>query len=160
MDNILLLKKYAIRYLSKYSSSKGNLERVIKNKIRRLDLEKKEKFFLYNAIDKILIELESKNFINDNSYCESKIINLSNQGKSRIYIINYLIQKKIEKKIIDKVFNFFDAKNPEWEINSAKIFARKKNINTNESKNKQKDLSKMARAGFDYKIIKLTLNIN
>ena len=160
MDNILLLKKYAIRYLSKYSSSKGNLERVIKNKIRRLDLEKKEKFFLYNAIDKILIELESKNFINDNSYCESKIINLSNQGKSRIYIINYLIQKKIEKKIIDEVFNFFDAKNPEWEINSAKIFVRKKNINTNESNNKQKDLSKMARAGFDYKIIKLTLNIN
>ena len=160
MDNILLLKKYAIRYLSKYSSSKGNLDRVIKNKIRRLDLEKKEKFFLYNAIDKILIELESKNFINDNTYCESKIINLSNQGKSRIYIVNYLIQKKIEKKIINEVFHLFDAKNPEWEINSAKIFIRKKNINTNESNNKQKDLSKMARAGFDYKIIKLTLNIN
>ena len=35
MFNINLLKKYAISYLSKYDSTKKNLERILKNKIIR-----------------------------------------------------------------------------------------------------------------------------
>ena len=47
MPEISDLVKYAINYLSKYSSSKKNLERILKNKIRRTNIEKKEKFTLY-----------------------------------------------------------------------------------------------------------------
>ena len=40
MPEISDLVKYAINYLSKYSSSKKNLERILKNKIRRTNIEK------------------------------------------------------------------------------------------------------------------------
>ena len=48
MDNKDKLLKYAIYYLSKYSSSKKNLEFILKKKIRRLSDEKKIRFQLYN----------------------------------------------------------------------------------------------------------------
>ena len=43
MDNKEKLLKYAIYYLSKYSSSKNNLEYILKKKIRRISDEKKNK---------------------------------------------------------------------------------------------------------------------
>ena len=43
MDYKDKLLKYAVYYLSKYSSSKKNLEYILKKKIRRLTEEKKNK---------------------------------------------------------------------------------------------------------------------
>ena len=98
MNNLIIIKKYALNYLSKYDSSKMNLKRVIKNKIKRLSLEKKDKFHLYNSIENILSEFESKNLINDKEYAIRKIQIFSQQGKSKIYIQNYLLVKGIEKE--------------------------------------------------------------
>ena len=53
MDNKDKLLKYAIYYLSRYSSSEKNLEIVLKKKIRRLNDEKKIRFELYKEIKKI-----------------------------------------------------------------------------------------------------------
>ena len=96
----LKLNKYAIDYLSKYSSSKANLERILKNKIRRLKIEKKEKYLLYKSIEKIIFDLEKNNLVNDLNYALSKIRIFTFQGKSRIFIKNYLLQKGITKNII------------------------------------------------------------
>ena len=46
MNKINLLKKYAYAYLSKYDSTKKNLEWKLKNKISKMtNVEKKEKFY-------------------------------------------------------------------------------------------------------------------
>ena len=42
MDNRIILNKYAVNYLSKYATSKNNLEKILRNKIRRMNLEKKQ----------------------------------------------------------------------------------------------------------------------
>ena len=95
------LMKYAIDYLSKYSSSKNNLERILKKKISRLKIEKKEKFILYNSINQIMLNLEKNKFIDDNNYAISKIRLFAMQGKSKGFIKSYLIQKGIEKNILN-----------------------------------------------------------
>ncbi len=154
MNNIIVLKKYAITYLSKYNTSKKNLDRILHNKVHKMNLEKKDKFFLYNSINSIIVNLENKKLIDDTNYAQSKIYSLSLQGKSKIYIISYLMQKGIEKNMVEKTFKNFELKNPNWESESAKIFARKKRLGVKNSNNLEKDLAKMARAGFNYKIIK------
>ena len=53
MDNKDKLLKYAIYYLSKYSSSKKNLDFILKKKIRRLSNEKKIRYDLYKEINPI-----------------------------------------------------------------------------------------------------------
>ena len=133
MYHTISLKKYAVQYLSKYDSTKKNLERVLKNKIRRMnDIKKKEKFILYQSIFKIIEELESKQIINDKRYADTKILYFSFQGKSKNFIKNYLFQKGIEKNIINSTLNNFELNNPDWEFESAKIFVRKKISDFNE----------------------------
>ena len=157
MKNILLLKKYALNYLGKYNSSKNNLERVLNNKIRRMNLDKKEKFILYSSIKDIINELENQKLIDDNNYIYSKIRSSSTIGKSKNFIVSYLLKKGLEKKDINEVMNNFESDFPNWEEKSADIFIRKKRIIFKDQQNKEKNIAKMARAGFNYNIIKKKL---
>ena len=153
------LLKYAIDYLSKYNSSKKHLEKILKAKIIRLTKNKRERFELYNQINQVLMKLEKNNLINDNIFVESKINLFVSQGKSKRFIENYLIQKGIEKLIVQEKIKEFEETNYDWEKNCALIFAKKKKLfDTNMEY--EKKLSKMARAGFPYEICKEILKID
>ena len=153
MDNKEKLLKYAIYYLSKYSSSKKNLEYILKKKIRRLTDEKKIRFQLYKEIKVIIDKLEQLKLINDSIYAESKINALLNQVKSKNYIKQYLIRKGISSELANKQISLFYEKNQNLEKESALKFAKKKNL-LNDHIAYEKKLSKMARAGFSYEISK------
>ncbi len=153
MDYKEKLLKYAIYYLSKYSSSKKNLEYILKKKIRRLTDEKKIRYQLYIEIKNIIDKLENINLINDTIYTESKINSLLNQAKSKNYIKQYLINKGINKKVADDQISLFYKKNENIEKENAIKFAKKKKL-LNDNLDYEKKLSKMARAGFSYEIAK------
>ena len=153
MDNKDKLLKYAIYYLSKYSSSKKNLEFILKKKIRRLSDEKKIRFHLYNEIQIIIEKLENLNLINDQVFVESKIQSFQYQAKSKNYIKQYLIQKGVNKRLIEEQISLFYESNKNLEKENAIKFAKKRNL-LNSEEDYQKKLSKMARAGFSYDIAK------
>ena len=153
MDNKDKLLKYAIYYLSNYSSSKKNLEFILKKKIRRLSDEKKIRFQLYNEIQIIIEKLEKLNLINDQVFVESKIQSLQYQAKSKNYIKQYLLQKGINKELIEKQISLFYGNNKNLEKENAFKFAKKRNL-LDSNQDYQKKLSKMARAGFSYDIAK------
>ena len=153
MDNKDKLLKYAIYYLSKYSSSKKNLEYILKKKIRRLSEEKKIRFQLYNEIQFIIEKLEKLNLINDQVFVESKIQSLQYQAKSKNYIKQYLLQKGIDKQLIEEQISLFYENNKNLEKENALKFAKKRNL-LGSDQDYQKKLSKMARAGFSYDIAK------
>ena len=154
MQKLILIKKYAINYLSKYDSSKKNLKRILRNKINRLSLSNDEKAYLYKCLNNIVFELEEKNIINDSNFTDNKIYNFSSQGKSKRFILNYLLFKGIEKQLVDERFEQFELDNEDWEYESAKKFIKKKKLNLSNLDEKQKNLEKMARAGFSYNIAK------
>ena len=153
MDNKEKLLKYAIYYLSKYSSSKKNLEYILKKKIRRLSDEKKIRFQLYKEIKIIIDKLEQLKLINDANYAESKINALLNQVKSKNYIKQYLIRKGVSRELADEQISLFYEKNQNLEKENALKFAKKRNL-INDKKDYEKKLAKMARAGFSYEISK------
>ena len=155
MDENKLLK-YAIDYLSKYNSSKNNLVSVLKRKIFRLEITNFEKRKLIDMIDSVIIKLEKNKFIDDDRYSSTKILSLSNSGKSKNFIFNYLIKKGVNKSQIQNNLNIMHQDNDNWELNSAKIFAKKKKM-FEKNKSYEKNLSKMARAGFSYDICKKIL---
>ena len=159
MNIQVFLMKYAIDYLSKFNSSKKNLSRILKNKIIRMKIEKKDKFILYNFIPQIILKLENNNLINDKNFTLSKIRLFAHQGKSELFIKKYLMQKGVEKLIIFDSISEFENLHPNWEKDSAKIFIRKKKL-IKSPENYQKNLSKMARAGFSYDLCKKILKTN
>ena len=153
MDNKEKLLKYSIYYLSKYSSSKKNLEYILKKKIRRISDEKKIRFHLYKEIKIIIDKLEQLKLINDTIYAESKINALLNQVKSKNYIRQYLIRKGVSSEIADEQIALSYEKNQNLEKENALKFAKKRNL-INDKKDYEKKLAKMARAGFSYEISK------
>ena len=153
MDNKDKLLKYAIYYLSKYSSSKKNLEFILKKKIRRMSDEKKIRFHLYNEIQIIIEKLEKLNLINDQVFVESKIQSLQYQVKSKNYIKQYLLQKGIDKQLIEEQISLLYENNKNLEKDNALKFAKKRNL-LDSDQDYQKKISKMARAGFSYDIVK------
>ena len=153
MDNKEKLLKYAIYYLSKYSSSKKNLEYILKKKIRRISDEKKIRFQLYKEIKIIINKLEQLKLINDTIYAESKIHALLNQVKSKNYIKQYLIYKGVSSEVASEQISLFYEKNQNLEKENALKFAKKRNL-INDKKDYEKKLAKMARAGFSYEISK------
>ncbi len=153
MNNKEKLLKYAIYYLSKYSSSKKNLEYILKKKIIRISDEKKIRFQLYKEIKIIIDKLEQLKLINDTSYAESKINALLNQVKSKNYIKQYLIRKGVSSQVADEQISLFYEKNQNLEKENALKFAKKRNL-INDKKDYEKKLAKMARAGFSYEISK------
>ena len=159
MNNKSYLLKYAIDYLSKFDTSKKNLERILKMKIQRASKDKKERFNLYSQIDYVLNELERNKLINDQNYTYNKIRLFASQAKSKRFIQNYLSQKGIEKQVIQEKLKDFENNNYDWEKKSAFAFAKKKKLL--ETKEKfEKKLGKMARAGFDYDTIKQVLKFD
>ena len=155
MDEKKLLK-YAVDYLSKYDSSKVNLINVLKRKILRLKTTNYEKRKLINIIESIIIKLEKNKFIDDDRYSSTKILSLSNSGKSKNFIFNYLIKKGVNKSQIRNNLTLMEQDNDNWELNSAKIFAKKKKL-LEKNQSYEKNLAKMARAGFSYDICKKIL---
>ncbi len=150
------LLKYAIDYLSKYDSSKNNLLNILKSKIFRLEINGIEKNKLLNTLNNIIIKLEKNKFIDDNRYSLSKITSLSRAGKSKKYIFSYLLKKGVLKFDIQNCLNEFEKNDDNWELNSAKLFAKKKKFYDSKD-SYEKKLAKMARAGFNYEISKKIL---
>ena len=158
MDNKGKLFKYAVYYLSKYSSSKKNLEYILKKKIRRLTDEKKVRFELYTEIENIIHNLEKLKLLDDRLFTESKIQSLLNQAKSKNQIKQYLFKKGVVMELIEEqISNFYENK-IDLEKESALKFAKKRNL-LNNNIDFEKRLSKMARAGFSYEISKEILKI-
>ncbi len=159
MVNISLLNKYAVNYLSKYESTKNNLRRILKNKVSRMNLDKNDKILFYNSISSIILNLEKNNLIDDKRFANIKINNFIRQGKSEYYIKNILLKKGVEKEIIQVTLNQFNQDDPEWKFKSALIFAKKKKLGKfGKVNNKEKDIAKMSRAGFEYSLSKKILS--
>ena len=115
MDEKKLLK-YAVDYLSKYDSSKNNLVNVLKRKILRLNVTNFEKKKLIDIIENIILKLEKNKFIDDDRYSSTKILSLSNSGKSRKFIFNFLIKKGVNKSQIQNNLNLMKQDNENWEL--------------------------------------------
>ncbi len=153
------LLKYAVDYLSKYNSTKKNLERILKLKIIRISKNNPENRKLFSQIPEVIEKLEKNNLINDKDFTRNKIYSFADQGKSKIFIFNYLIKKGVNKDIIENEFVDFHSSNSEWEKKSALVFARKNKL-FDKTKEVQKKLGKMSRAGFSYELSKEILEID
>ena len=94
---------------------------------RQIINKNKAKTFLPGVSNSSANRYNSK-LINDYEYTNNKILLLTSQSKSKIYIENYLLRKGVPRSTINEKLNIFDQENEEWELKSAYSFAQKKNL--------------------------------
>ena len=159
------MRNFSISYLEKYSPSKQQLKTYLLKKYLKTGNLKSKKQDLIDLIDVVLIDLEKSKFISDKFYSDTKAKNLIQKGSSINKIRNYLISKGISSNYIKETINKINENNENQDFFSAIKICKKKRIGPsrpedNRSLFYKKDISILARNGFDFETSKKVMDLD
>ncbi len=158
------MRNFALAYVEKYAPSKQQLKTYLLKKYLKISVPDVKKKDVNNLIDVVLSDLEKSRFINDKFYSESKAQSMIQRGNSINKIRNYLIGKGIDNEFIKDTVNKITDNNSEQDFFSAIKICKKKRIGPartedNRSLFYKKDISLLARNGFDFETSKKVMDI-
>ena len=159
------MRNFAFTYVEKYAPSKQQLKTYLLKKYLKTSVPNIKKQDITNLIEIVLSDLEKNRFINDKFYSESKAQSMIQRGNSINKIRSYLIGKGINDKFITDTVNNIRDKNSDQDFFSAIKICKKKRIGPartedNRSLFYKKDISLLARNGFDFETSKKVMDID
>ena len=158
------IRNFALAYVDKYAPSKQQLRTYLLKKYLKLSVPNIKKQDVTNLIDIVLSDLERSKFINDKFYSESKAKSMIRRGSSINKIRNYLIGKGVKDQFIKDTVNKINENNSDQDFFSAIKICKKKRIGPartedNRSLFYKKDISLLARNGFDFETSKKVMDL-
>ncbi len=158
------MRNFALAYIEKYAPSKQQLKTYLLKKYLKTSVPNVKKQDLNNLIDIVLSDLEKSKFVNDKFYSESKAKSMIQRGSSINKIRNYLISKGINDEFIKDTVSQIQENNSDQDFFSAIKICKKKKIGPartedNRSLFYKKDISLLARNGFDFETSKKVMDI-
>ncbi len=158
------IRKFSLAYIEKYASSKQQLKTYLLKKYLKSSSLLIKKQDIKHLIDIVLADLEKTKFINDKFYSESKARNLIQRGSSINKIRNYLIQKGINDQYVKETIRKIENNNEDQDFFSAIKICKKKRIGPSRNENNRslfykKDISLLARSGFDFDTSKKVMDL-
>jgi regulatory protein len=159
------MRNFAYSYIEKYAPSKQQLKTYLLKKYLKTSATNVKKQDVVSLIDIVLSDLEKNKFINDKFYSESKAKSLINRGNSINKIRNYLLAKGINDEYIKDTISKINEDNEDQDFFSAIKICKKKRIGPartedNRSLFYKKDMSLLARNGFDFETSKKVMDLN
>ena len=158
------MRNFALAYIEKYAPSKQQLKTYLLKKYLKLSVSDVKKKDVNNLIDIVLSDLEKSRFVNDKFYSDSKAKSMIQRGNSINKIRNYLIRKGINNELIKDTINKITDENSEQDFFSAIKICKKKRIGPARTEDNRglfykKDISLLARNGFDFETSKKVMDI-
>ncbi len=158
------MRNFAFTYVEKYAPSKQQLKTYLLKKYLKTSSPNVKKQDVSNLIDIVLSDLEKNKFINDKFYSESKAKSMIQRGNSINKIRSYLFGKGIKDEFIKETVNKIREDNSDQDFFSAIKLCKKKRIGParaedNRSLFYKKDISLLARNGFDFETSKKVMDI-
>ena len=158
------MRNFALAYVEKYAPSKQQLKTYLLKKYLKISVPNVKKQDVNDLIDIVLSDLEKSKFVNDRFYSESKAKSMIQRGSSINKIRNYLIGKGINDEFIKETVNQIQDNNSDQDFFSAIKICKKKRIGParvedNRSLFYKKDISLLARNGFDFETSKKVMDI-
>jgi len=158
------MRKFAFSYVEKYAPSKQQLKTYLLKKYLKTSASNLRKEDIKNLIDVVLSDLEKNRFINDKFYSESKAKSMIQRGNSINKIRNYLIAKGIKDEFIKDTVDKIKDENVDQDFFSAIKICKKKRIGPARTDDNRllfykKDISLLARNGFDFETSKKVMDI-
>ncbi len=158
------MRNFSFAYIEKYAPSKQQLKTYLLKKYLKSSIPTVKKKDITDLIDLVTEDLEKTKFISDKFYSDSKAKNLIQRGSSINKIRNYLISKGIKDNFIKETINKIKENNEDQDFFSAIKICKKKRIGPardqdNRSLFYKKDISILARSGFDFETSKKILDL-
>tara|TARA_B100000003_G_scaffold152277_1_gene137559 strand:- start:1352 stop:1915 length:564 start_codon:yes stop_codon:yes gene_type:complete len=158
------MRNFAFTYVEKYAPSKQQLKTYLLKKYLKSSVPNVKKKDVIDLIDIVLSDLEENRFINDKFYSESKAKSMIQRGSSINKIRSYLIGKGINDRFITDTVNNIRDQNSDQDFFSAIKICKKKRIGPARTEDNRplfykKDISLLARNGFDFETSKKVMDI-
>ena len=158
------MRGFAFSYIEKYAPSKQQLKTYLLKKYMKLSATDSRKKDIKKLIDIVLSDLEKNKFVNDQFYSESKAKSMVQRGHSLNKIRNYLMGKGINQQFIKDTINMIKEDNNNQDFFSAIKICKKKRIGPARAEDNRtlfykKDISLLARNGFDFETSKKVMDI-
>ena len=159
------MRNFALVYVEKYAPSKQQLKTYLLKKYLKASVSNVKKQDVHNLIDIVLSDLEKNKFVNDKFYSDSKAKSMIQRGNSINKVRNYLIGKGINSNFIKETISKINDENSDQDFFSAIKICKKKRIGPariedNRSLFYKKDISLLARNGFDFETSKKVMDID
>ena len=158
------MRNFAFAYVEKYAPSKQQLKTYLLKKYLKISVSNVKKQDVADLIDIVLSDLEKNKFINDKFYSESKAKSMIQRGNSINKIRSYLVGKGINDQFIKDTVEKINNENSDQDFFSAIKLCKKKRIGParivdNRTLFYKKDISLLARNGFDFETSKKVMDI-
>ena len=158
------MRNFAFIYIEKYAPSKQQLRTYLLKKYLKTSISSIKKKDVSDLIDIVLSDLEKNKFINDKFYSESKAKSMIQRGSSINKVRSYLVGKGIKDQFIKETISKINDDNSDQDFFSAIKLCKKKRIGPariedNRSLFYKKDISLLARNGFDFETSKKVMEI-
>ena len=158
------IRNFAFSYVEKYAPSKQQFKTYLLKKYLKSSVPNVKKKDVTDLIDIVLSDLEKNKFINDKFYSESKAKSMIQRGSSINKIRSYLIGKGINDRFITDTVNNIRDQNSDQDFFSAIKICKKKRIGPARTEDNRplfykKDISLLARNGFDFETSKKVMDI-
>ena len=159
------MRNFALVYVEKYAPSKQQLKTYLLKKYIKSTVPNVKKKDIIDLIEIVLSDLENDKFINDKFYSDSKAKSMINRGNSINKIRNYLMSKGINDKFIKETLIKIQDNNSDQDFFSAIKICKKKRIGPARTEDNRplfykKDISLLARNGFDFETSKKVMDID
>ncbi|MDC0855702.1 RecX family transcriptional regulator [Candidatus Pelagibacter sp.] len=159
------MRNFSFAYIEKYAPSKQQLKTYLLKKYLKASNHNVKKQDISNLIDVVLVDLEKSKFISDKFYSESKSRSLIQRGSSINKIRSYLFSKGINDNYIKETIDKIKEDNSDQDFFSGVKICKKKRIGPARAEDNRtlfykKDISLLARNGFDFETSKRIMDLN
>ena len=159
------MRNFSFAYIEKYAPSKQQLRTYLLKKYLKANVPNVKKQDITDLIDIVLPDLEKSKFISDKFYSESKTRSLIQKGSSINKIRYYLMGKGINETYIKESIEKIKEDNSDQDFFSGIKICKKKRIGPARAEDNRplfykKDISLLARNGFDFGTSKRIMDID
>jgi len=150
------LENIALYYLQRFAASSESLRRVLMRRVSKsvyyLDTDPTEGAAF---VEDIIFRFQGSGLLDDTIYAEGQVKSLFRRGLSRRAISNRLMEKGVDRAIIDIQLNALLEDNPDPDLKAAIAFAKRRRLGPfrpadQRPDRRQRDLASLARGGFDF----------
>ena len=158
------IRNYGYSYLEKYSPSKQQLRIFLFKKLIKKKQKISSKKEVFNLIDTVISTLIDQKLLSDKYYSDVKSKAFLRRGYSLNKIRYNLIKKGIDQKYIKASISKIKENESDPDFFSAIKLCKKRRIGPSREENNRslfykKDISILARSGFNYELSKKILEI-
>lgn len=156
------LRRYARRYLGRYFTARGHLRRLM---MRRVDKSLREhggdRDQAARHVEAILDDLEAEGALDDERFARDRAKLLHERGDSLRKIRSKLRDKLVDSSVIGRVIDALRDEYDQPDLKAAAAYVRKRRLGPwrdDPAAHREKDLARLARAGFSYGVARQILD--